>query len=174
MLNSFFARRYYQGKVGEGCTASPCILPTTACQLRLPRSLLFKSLIQKKFNLKSSQLRSSLLAQRIKDPMLSLQWLGWLLWHGFNPWPRNFHTPRVRPKESYIAQRQKNRLKHNFFSVKPQTFRLIEGKNVVILSHLIVDDLVLFNKEMPFYSIVNVFHKYTFVECLLDAVATSR
>ena len=45
---------------------------------------------------------------------------------------------------------------------------------MVILSHLIVDDLVLFNKEMPFYSIVNVFHKYTFIECLLDAVATSR
>ena len=30
-------------------------------------------------------------AQWVKDPRLSLQRLGWLLWHGFNTWPRNFH-----------------------------------------------------------------------------------
>ena len=29
--------------------------------------------------------RRSLLAQQVKDPALSLQWLR------FNPWPRNFH-----------------------------------------------------------------------------------
>ena len=27
------------------------------------------------------------MAQKVKDPALSLQWLGSLLWHGFNPWP---------------------------------------------------------------------------------------
>ena len=31
------------------------------------------------------------MAQGVKDPALSLQQLGPLLWHGFSPWPRNFH-----------------------------------------------------------------------------------
>ena len=30
------------------------------------------------------------MAQRIKDQALSLHWLESLLWHGFNPWPKNF------------------------------------------------------------------------------------
>ena len=30
---------------------------------------------------------SSLVAQQFKDPVLSLQWFGSLLRHGFNPWP---------------------------------------------------------------------------------------
>ena len=30
--------------------------------------------------------RSSPVAQWVKDPALSLQWLRSLLWHGFNPW----------------------------------------------------------------------------------------
>ena len=34
----------------------------------------------------------------VKDLMLSLQWLGSLLWCGFNPWPWNFHVPWVEPK----------------------------------------------------------------------------
>ena len=38
-------------------------------------------------------LRSSLAAQQVKNPMLSLQWLGLLPWHGFSLWPRNFHMP---------------------------------------------------------------------------------
>ena len=33
----------------------------------------------------------SLESQWVKDPALSLQWLGLLLWCGFDPWPRNFH-----------------------------------------------------------------------------------
>ena len=37
--------------------------------------------------------------QWVKDPALSLLWLGSLLWHGFIPWPGNFHMPQVRPKE---------------------------------------------------------------------------
>ena len=28
--------------------------------------------------------------QQVKDPALSLQWLGLLLWLRFNPWPGNF------------------------------------------------------------------------------------
>ena len=29
--------------------------------------------------------------QQVKDLALSLQWLGLLLWRGFDPWPGNFH-----------------------------------------------------------------------------------
>ena len=32
------------------------------------------------------------MAQQVKDPALLLQQLGWLLWHGFSPWPRNFRS----------------------------------------------------------------------------------
>ena len=41
--------------------------------------------------------RSSLVAQHIKDPALSLPW------HGFDPWPGNFSMPQMRPpKEQRI------------------------------------------------------------------------
>jgi len=36
-------------------------------------------------------------AQWVKDPVLSLQWLGLLLRLGFNPWPRNFICPGCGP-----------------------------------------------------------------------------
>ena len=35
----------------------------------------------------------SLVVQHVKDLALSLQRLGSLLWHGFDPWPWNFHMP---------------------------------------------------------------------------------
>ena len=31
--------------------------------------------------------------------VLSLQQLVLLLWHGFNPWPRNLHTPQAWTKK---------------------------------------------------------------------------
>ena len=40
----------------------------------------------------TSTKRSSRAAQQVKHPSLSLPWLG------FSPWPRNFHTPCVQPK----------------------------------------------------------------------------
>lgn len=44
-----------------------------------------------------SKVGSSLVAQGVKDPELSLLWLRLLSWHGFNPWPGDFHVPWVRP-----------------------------------------------------------------------------
>jgi len=42
---------------------------------------------------------SSLVVQWVKDPALSLQQLGSLLWCQFDdPWPRNFCMPRKKPK----------------------------------------------------------------------------
>ena len=35
--------------------------------------------------------RSSLVTLWIEDLVLSLQWLGLLLWHEFIPWPENSH-----------------------------------------------------------------------------------
>ena len=39
----------------------------------------------------TSKMESSLVEQPVKDPALSLQQPGLLPWHGFDPWPRNFH-----------------------------------------------------------------------------------
>ena len=39
------------------------------------------------------------MVQWVEDPRLSLQWSGLLLWHKFNPWPRNFHMPWVWKKK---------------------------------------------------------------------------
>ena len=39
------------------------------------------------------------MAQQLKDLALSLQWLGSLLWHGFNPWLRNFYMLQAWPNK---------------------------------------------------------------------------
>ena len=38
------------------------------------------------------------MVQQVKNPALSLQQLGQLLWHGFNSWSRNFHMSWAQPK----------------------------------------------------------------------------
>ena len=43
---------------------------------------------------------SSLVAQWVKDPVLSLLWLWLLLWHRFDPWLRKFFMAQVWPKET--------------------------------------------------------------------------
>ena len=42
--------------------------------------------------------RTSLVAQQVKDPALSLVRLTSLRWHRFDPWPENFHMLRVQNK----------------------------------------------------------------------------
>ena len=39
------------------------------------------------------------MAQWVKDPALSLLWLGSLLWYEFDPLSGNFHMPWVCPKK---------------------------------------------------------------------------
>lgn len=41
----------------------------------------------------------SLVAQQVKDPVLSLQWPGSLLCCRLNSWPGNFHVLQVQPKK---------------------------------------------------------------------------
>ena len=58
--------------------------------------------------------RSSLVAPWFKDVALSLLWLGSLLCHSFDAWPRNFHTPwvwqkkREREKETELSEIYQN------------------------------------------------------------------
>ena len=39
------------------------------------------------------------MVQWVKDPALSLQQLGLLLWREFDPWPGNFQMPQFRPRK---------------------------------------------------------------------------
>ena len=47
------------------------------------------------------------MAQQTKDPALSLQPLGLLLWCGFNPWPRNFHLLWCSKKKKKVLKNKK-------------------------------------------------------------------
>ena len=46
---------------------------------------------------------SSSMVQWVKDPTLSLQWLGSLLWHGFDPWLGNFICHRQGQKKKKVS-----------------------------------------------------------------------
>ena len=50
--------------------------------------------------------RNSLVAQGVKDPALSLQRLGTLLWHRLDPWLRNFHMPGAWQKKKKSGEKQ--------------------------------------------------------------------
>lgn len=40
------------------------------------------------------------MVQQVKDLLLSLQHLGLLPWHGFDPWPRNLYSPCTWSKKN--------------------------------------------------------------------------
>ena len=43
-----------------------------------------------------------MVVQRVKELTLSMLWLRWQLWHGFDdPWPGNFHMPQAWPKKKF-------------------------------------------------------------------------
>lgn len=50
--------------------------------------------------------------QWVKDLALSLEWLGLLLWHRFDPWPGNFHVPWGWPKKFCFKSKIKNSLEY--------------------------------------------------------------
>ena len=49
---------------------------------------------QRKNFVRKGRSQSPLVAQWVKDPVLSLQWLWLLLWRRFDPWPGNCHKKR--------------------------------------------------------------------------------
>ena len=58
---------------------------------------------------------NSFVVQCIKDLVLSLQWLGSSLWHGFHPWPRNFHVAQTWPKNN--NNKKKNKTKKQWMAL---------------------------------------------------------
>ena len=53
--------------------------------------------------IKIKKQRNSLVAQQVKDPVLSLLWLGSLLWYRFNPWLGTCMLwPKKRKKKAEI------------------------------------------------------------------------
>ena len=64
--------------------------------------------------------RSSLVVQCIKDPALSLKWMGSLLWRGLNPGSRTLTFHRYGQKQNKTKQKQKQKTSPTFyFSQKP-------------------------------------------------------
>ena len=49
---------------------------------------------------KNENSRISLATQQVKNLALSLQQLGSLLWHGFDPWPGKFFMLQAQPKKN--------------------------------------------------------------------------
>ena len=49
------------------------------------------------------------MVQRVKDPDLSLEQLGSLLWSRFDPWPKKFHGPWMQPKKKKKRRRGRRR-----------------------------------------------------------------
>ena len=60
------------------------------------------------------------MTQQVRDLALSRLWLGSLLWHKFDPWPRNFHMPRLQPKK------KKKKRKKNYMAIF-----IFRGKNTL-------------------------------------------
>ena len=61
--------------------------------------------------LKIAIIRSSLVAQQVKDLALSLLWLWLLLWHRFDPGPRNFYVLWGQAKNKCHNNQNKNKNK---------------------------------------------------------------
>lgn len=53
----------------------------------------------------NEETRSPLVAQRVGDLVLSLLWVGSLLWRAFDPWLQNFCVLRVQPKKNSSSLR---------------------------------------------------------------------
>ena len=45
------------------------------------------------------------MVQQVKDPVLSLLWLGLLLWYRFDPWPWNFCMLQARPEKKNVQSK---------------------------------------------------------------------
>ena len=59
------------------------------------------------------------MAQQEKDPVLSLQWLGSLLWHMLNPWTGNSHMLREELKKKKKKKKKKRKISLLKFKILP-------------------------------------------------------
>ena len=69
--------------------------------------------------------RNSLVAQQVKDLVLSLQWLGSLLWCGFDTWTQSLHMSWARP-----GKKKKKEV--------CKTHRCLRWINIIVLSHWVL------------------------------------
>lgn len=61
----------------------------------------------------NEETRSPLVAQRVGDLVLSLLWVGSLLWRAFDPWLQNFCVLRVQPKKKKKRKKERKEIKVN-------------------------------------------------------------
>ena len=71
------------------------------------------------------------MVQQIKDPVLSLQGLGSLLWHRFHPWPGNFRMLGAQPQNKKLLEEEETLL-NSFYeaniTLKPKLKKRKEKK----------------------------------------------
>ena len=72
-----------------------------------------------------------LVAQQVKDPVLSLLWLSLLLWVGFNPWPQNFCMPRTPPKTNKQKKKKKKKKALNISSLLHSKFHIPSPTQII-------------------------------------------
>ena len=90
----------------------------------------FRNIPPSKKNKIKIKIKSSLVAQQVKDSALSLQQLRLLLWCGFHPWPGNFCMPQMWPKKRE-RERERNSSLHFLLFVHSSLPKLL-----VMDSHL--------------------------------------
>ena len=75
------------------------------------------------------------MAQWLKGLMLSLQWLGSLLQHGFNPWPRNFLMLWAWPKKKKVPTSATRCAEHSHMPshLTTMNIRLCDGELILQL-----------------------------------------
>ena len=69
---------------------------------------------------RNENIRFPTVAQQVKDLVLSLQWLGSLLRHRINPWPRNLLMRQVQPKKKKKKKETKKE-KKTYIHAKDKT-----------------------------------------------------
>ena len=105
---------------------------------------------------------SSLVAQLVRDLVLSL------LWHGFDPWPQNFCTPQAQPKGKKKKERKKKRLTNYYtdcwlwlrFPSKPHS----------LLSHPVSDRNSMEQRETNAFPTVWIFILLLFIRTWVNHV----
>ena len=108
-------------RTGDKIISNPVILISSTCRIHSDKS----------------SVGSSLVAQWIKDPALSLQQLRLLLWLRFSPWPENFYILQVQPKGQNnnmwewpaVSQHRDNLESHAIRNTHPYSYG-IPAKNV--------------------------------------------
>lgn len=88
---------------------------------------------------------------------MPLQWPGSLLWHMFNPWPRNFQVP-------WVWSKNKNRNKTKNKIENQSVFHIMKNSFMKMLSyiiHIIYMNMLFFDDSKPLPGKVSIFASST-------------